>query len=116
MSLLSFFIPTAYAAANTASTQHASHASPWSTIIMLGVFFAIFYFLLIRPQSKRAKQQRELLASLGKGDEVVTSSGIIGRITDIEDNIVSLEIAKNTTIKVQKNAVSSTLPKGTFKD
>jgi preprotein translocase subunit YajC len=122
MSLLSFLIPTAYAdsvvpATNAATTTTAAHpqGSPWSTVIMLVVFFVIFYFLLIRPQSKRAKQQRQLLASLAKGDEVITMGGLMGKIVDIEDNIVSVEIAHNVVIKVQKPSVSSTLPKGTLK-
>ena len=120
MSILSTLIPTAYADTMTTTTSAAAaaptHQSPWSTIIMLVVFFAIFYFLLIRPQSKRAKAQRELLASVGRGDEVMTAGGLMGRITEIEDNIISLEIAKNVVIKIQKSSISATLPKGTIKD
>ena len=117
MSLLSLLIPTAYADTVAAPAAAAPHAqgSPWGTVIMLVVFFAIFYFLLIRPQSKRAKQQRQLLASLGKGDEVMTAGGLMGKIVEIDDNVVSIEIAHNVVIKVQKPSVTSTLPKGTLK-
>jgi len=106
-------IPTAFAAAPAAATS--SQASPWSTVIMLVVFFAIFYFLLIRPQSKKAKAQRAMLANLGKGDEVATSSGIMGKIVDIADTSVTLEIASNVNIQLQKGAISSVLPKGSVK-
>lgn len=104
---------TVYAAA-PASTAAAQH-SPWPTIAMLAVFFVIFYFLLIRPQSKRAKAQRELLANLGKGEEVMTSGGMMGKIIEIDQSIVSLEIANGVVIKVQKSAITGTLPKGTLK-
>ncbi len=114
MNLLSFFIPTAYADALPAAAP-TSASSPWGTIIMLLAFFAIFYFLLIRPQSKRAKEQRQLLASLGKGDEVMTAGGIMGRVADIEDTIIVLEIAHNVSIRVQKSSVTANLPKGTLK-
>ena len=97
--ILSLF-PTAYAADAAGA---APQSSPWTTIIMLVVMFAIFYFLLIRPQSKRAKAQRQLLSELGKGDEVMTAGGLMGRIAEIEDNIVSLEIAANVVIKIQKS-------------
>ena len=115
MSLLSILIPTAYAAdaAAPAAAQHAN--SPWGTVLMLVVFFAIFYFLLIRPQSKRAKAQRQLLASLGKGEEVVTAGGIMGRIAEIDDTMVGLEISKGVIIRIQKGSISGALPKGTLK-
>ncbi len=116
LNLLSFVIPTAYAdAAPVAVAPATSSSSPWATVVMLLIFFAIFYFLLIRPQSKRAKQQRELLASLGRGDEVMTAGGIMGKVTDIEDTMVSIEIAPNVVIKLQKASVTANLPKGTLK-
>tara|TARA_R110000868_G_scaffold362686_1_gene624860 strand:+ start:2319 stop:2660 length:342 start_codon:yes stop_codon:yes gene_type:complete len=107
------FFSTAYAAAAPAAGQHPQ-GSIWSTVIMLAVFFAIFYFLLIRPQQKRAKAQRELLAALGQGDEVVTNSGIVGQVKTIEDTFVHLEIAENVIIKIQKQAVTTVLPKGSL--
>ena len=112
MNLLSIFFSTAYADTAGAAPQQGS---PWTTVIMLVVMFAIFYFLLIRPQSKRAKAQRELLASIGKGDEVMTSGGIMGKIVEVEDTVLSLEIAPNVVIKIQKAAIANSLPKGTIK-
>ncbi len=114
MNLLSFFIPTAYADVAPAAAPTTA-SSPWGTIIMLLAYFAIFYFLLIRPQSKRAKEQRQLLANLGKGDEVMTAGGIMGRVADIEDTTISLEIAPNVSIRIQKSSVTANLPKGSLK-
>ncbi len=101
--------PTAYAQAAGAPAQ----GSPWSTVIMLVVFFAIFYFLLIRPQSKRAKAHREMVAALAVGDEVVTTGGIMGKIDAVDETAITVEIASNVKIKVQKAAIASVLPKGT---
>jgi preprotein translocase subunit YajC len=115
VNFISSFFSTAHAStAATTTTTAAHHSSPYSTVIMLVVFFVIFYFLLIRPQSKRAKQQRELLASIGQGDEVITSGGMMGKVTAIEDSIVSLEIANGVVIKVQKGSISGTMPKGSI--
>jgi preprotein translocase subunit YajC len=79
------------------------------------LMFVILYFLMIRPQMKKAKEHRSMLEALQKGDEVI-AVGILGRIEKITDNYVSLEIAPNTTIQVQKQAVTTLLPKGTIKD
>jgi preprotein translocase subunit YajC len=79
------------------------------------LMFVILYFLMIRPQMKKAKEHRSMLDALQKGDEVV-AVGILGKIEKITDNWVSLEIAPNTTIQVQKQAVTTLLPKGTIKD
>ena len=84
-------------------------------ILMLVMFVAIFYFMLIRPQQKRAKETQQMLAKLASGDEVVTSGGVMGRVSDINDSIVTLEIADGVRIKVQKAAVTQVLPKGTVK-
>jgi preprotein translocase subunit YajC len=85
------------------------------TILMLVMFVGIFYFMLIRPQQKRAKETRAMLEKLAAGDEVVTSGGLLGRVHDINDSIVTLEIADSVRIKVQKSAVTQVLPKGTIK-
>jgi preprotein translocase subunit YajC len=74
---------------------------------MIGAIFAIFYFLMIRPQQKRQKQQREMLASLKKGDTVITSGGLIGRITGLSDSVLTLELAERVRVKVLRSAVSS---------
>ncbi|WP_458524425.1 preprotein translocase subunit YajC [Onishia taeanensis] len=84
-------------------------------IVMLGGFVLIFYFLLWRPQAKRAKQHKQLIGGLSKGDEVVIGGGMLGRITKVTDEFIAMEIAEGTEINVQKNAVASVLPKGTIK-
>ena len=75
----------------------------------------LFFFMIIRPQMKAAKAQREMIAALQKGDEVVTSGGIVGKVTKVAESFVTIEIAANTEITVQKQAVQSALPKGTIK-
>ncbi|HYW90995.1 MAG TPA: preprotein translocase subunit YajC, partial [Gammaproteobacteria bacterium] len=77
--------------------------------------FILFYFLLIRPQVKRAKEHRKMVESLSKGDEVATNGGLLGRITEIGENYVELEIADQVVVKVQRQSVSNLLPKGTIK-
>ena len=84
-------------------------------LLFLGGFILIFYFLLIRPQSKRRKEHQALISSLNKGDEVVTAGGVIGSINKVEEDFVRLQVARNLEIRVQKSAVSATLPKGTLK-
>jgi preprotein translocase subunit YajC len=79
------------------------------------LMFVLLYFLLIRPQTKRAKEHRTMLEGLQKGDEVVTAGGALGRITKIGDQSVSVEIANNVEIQVQKPSIQSVLPKGTLK-
>ena len=79
------------------------------------VIFALFYFMLIRPQMKQAKQQKAMIDALKAGDEVATTGGVIGKITKVTDNFISIEIAANTTVNVQKHAVQTLLPTGTIK-
>jgi len=79
------------------------------------IIFVIFYFLLIRPQQKRAKEHREMVAKLAKGDEVVTNGGMLGRVTDMGESYLTVEIAEGVAIKVQRQAVTQVLPKGTVK-
>lgn len=90
--------------------------SPFPTIIMFAAFIAVFYFLLIRPQQKRQKQHREMVAALAKGDEVVTVGGTLGKITDLGENFITLEVAQGVEVKVQRTAVQTMMPKGTVKD
>ena len=84
-------------------------------LIFLGGFVLIFYFLLWRPQSKRAKEHKALLAALEKGSEVVTSGGIVGRVTKVTDEFTVLKISDGVEIPVQKQAIAAVLPKGTIK-
>jgi preprotein translocase subunit YajC len=99
---------------------HAADApagpSPLANIGMLVVFIAIFYFLLWRPQQKRAKEHRELVAALGKGDEIVTGGGLAGVVTKVTDDYVMVEVSAGNEVIVQRQAVATTLPKGTLKD
>ena len=108
---MSLLITEAVAASNAAAQQ----ASPWGSLIMLGGFILIFYFLLWRPQSKRAKEQRDLIGSLQQGDEVVTSGGLVGSISTVGDSFITLCVAKDLEVKLQKSAVTQALPKGTIK-
>jgi preprotein translocase subunit YajC len=89
--------------------------SMWGNLAMLAGFIAIFYFLIWRPQSKRAKEHRSLIGGLEKGSEVVTSGGIIGRVTKVQDEFLVIEVADKVELPVQKTAVAAELPKGTLK-
>ncbi len=84
-------------------------------LLFLGGFVLIFYFLLIRPQSKRRKEHAALVAALSKGDEVITAGGIVGSVTKVEDDFVKVQLASKLEVRIQKSAVSATLPKGTLK-
>lgn len=79
------------------------------------LMFVVLYFLMIRPQMKRQKEQKSMMDALGKGDEVVTAGGILGKITKVADGYLTIEIATGTEIVVQKNAITTLLPKGTIK-
>ena len=83
--------------------------------VMMGLFVVIFYFLLIRPQQKKQKEHQAMLGKLAAGDEVVTTGGILGRIVEITDNFITLEISEGVRIKVQRFHVTSLVPKGTLK-
>jgi preprotein translocase subunit YajC len=86
-----------------------------TSILPMVAIFAVFYFLLIRPQQKRAKETKAMLSALQKGDEVVTAGGIVGKISKITDQYAAVEIAPNVEISVQRSAISQLLPKGTIK-
>ncbi|MEN8216043.1 MAG: preprotein translocase subunit YajC [Pseudomonadota bacterium] len=85
-------------------------------LVMLIVLFVVFYFLLIRPQTKRAKEHKQMVESLAKGDEVVTNGGLLGKITSLGDNFVVLEVDSDTHLKVQRQAIATVMPKGTMKN
>jgi preprotein translocase subunit YajC len=104
-------IPDAMAQA-AGGTSAAGGATP---LIMMAVFVVIFYFLLIRPQQKKQKEHQAMLSKIAAGDEVVTAGGILGRVIEIGDNFLTIEIADNVRIKVQRFQVTSLVPKGTLK-
>jgi len=89
--------------------------SQFMPIIMMVVFVVIFYFLLIRPQQKKAKEHQALVSKLSSGDEVVTTGGILGKVTEVGDSFVTLEVADGVRMKVQKFQIGSLMPKGTLK-
>ena len=107
---------TALLPINQAYAEEAvTTASALPQLFLLVGFIAIFYFLIIRPQSKRAKAHKQLVANLSVGDEVATTSGLLGSITKITDDKVSLELADNLVVQMQKSHIASVLPKGTLK-
>jgi preprotein translocase subunit YajC len=87
----------------------------FESILLIGAMFAVLYFLMIRPQMKRAKEHKAMIDALQKGDEVVTAGGVLGRISKMGEGYVSVEIAPNVEIQVQRAAVQTVLPKGTIK-
>ncbi|MCL5051999.1 preprotein translocase subunit YajC [Acidithiobacillus acidisediminis] len=108
------FSPIATAYAATADAGGGSDSMIFQFLPLI-VIFAIFYFLLIRPQSKKAKAQRDMVAAIGKGDEVVSSGGLVGRVMQAGEEYLQIEIAENTVVKIQRSAVTMVLPKGTLK-
>jgi len=108
------FISNAYAQTTTAAADPGLMGN-LTTFAPLLIMFVVMYFLMIRPQQKRQKEAKAMMDALAKGDEVVTAGGILGRVTKVTETYVTLEIATNTELVVQKNAVTTLLPKGTLK-
>lgn len=106
---MNFFISDAMAA------DAAPQGGGLQLVIMVALFFGIMYFMIIRPQAKKAKEHNALLDSLGKGDEVVTSGGILGKITKLGDNFIEIKVSDSGTLKIQRNAITAVMPKGTLK-
>jgi len=106
---MDFFISDAWAQAGGTPAQ-----SGFASLIPLILIFVIFYFLLLRPQMKRAKEHKKMVAALAKGDEVVYTGGLLGRVTKVDDNFAAVEIADGVVVRVQKSAITSMLPKGTL--
>ena len=84
-------------------------------LIFIVVIFVVFYFLLIRPQQKRAKEHRALVEGLSKGDEVVTNGGLLGKVTEVGESFLTVELAEGTSVHVQRMSVAQVMPKGTIK-
>ncbi len=106
---MSFFISDAYAAAPAAQ-------GPGMEGMIFPVAILLFlYLFIIRPQSKKTKEQKQMLAALSKGNEVVTTGGVLGKVAEFDENFVKLEVADNTFITVQRHAVANMMPKGTYK-
>ena len=95
--------------------QNAGGGDPFLSFLPLIVIFVVFYFILIRPQTKKQKEHQEMINALEVGNEVVTAGGILGKIQEMSENYVNLEIAENVTIKIQRQTISSLLPKGTIR-
>lgn len=103
---------------NIISNAYAQSSSPsdggMSMLIMVGIFFIIMYFMIIRPQNKRVKEHNKLIESLSNGTEVVVSNGIMGKIIKMKDDVVELEVSQGINIKVRKNSITTVLPKGSI--
>ncbi|CAL4326196.1 preprotein translocase subunit YajC [Buchnera aphidicola] len=108
---MNFFIQSAHAAVN-----QSSEGNSYSLIFMLVIFLLIFYFMLFRPQQKKDKEHKNLMDSLSQGDEVITTSGLLGRINKITKNgYIALQLNDNTEVFIKKDFIASSLPKGTLK-
>jgi len=106
---MDFFISNAWAQAP------AGQPDPFMSFLPLILIFVIFYFLLIRPQSKRAKEHKKMVSELKAGDEVVTGGGLLGRITEVGEQFIKVEVADGVVVKVQRQTVVGVMPKGTLK-
>ena len=109
---MSFFISDALAAGPEAAAQ----GDPLMSLILPIGLVALFYFMLIRPQSKRAKEHKAMVSSVQKGEEVVTNGGVLGKIIKVGESFITLEVSADTTIHIQKSAIQNIMPKGTIKD
>lgn len=100
------------AAAGTTPTPQADGTF---SLIMIAAIFVLFYFMLIRPQNKRAKEHRDLISKLKKGDEIITSGGILAKVVSLDEQYIKISLAEGVEINLQRGAVSAVLPKGTLK-
>ncbi len=110
---MSFFISDAMAEAAPAVAQAQD---PIAALLPFVILFVVFYFLLIRPQSKRAKEHKAMVEAVGKGDEVITQGGLYGKVTEVSEEYLQVQLADNVEVKVQRGAITSLLPKGTIKN
>lgn len=98
-----------------ALAQDAAPGSSLVSFLPIIIIFVLFYFVLIRPQNKRQKEHRQMVDALTAGDEIVSGGGILGKVTDVGDQFVTVEIANNVSVKLQKHTIAQVLPKGTIK-
>jgi preprotein translocase subunit YajC len=110
---MDFLIPSAHAAG--AAPAAAPGGGGLQFIIMMVVLFGLMYFMMIRPQMKRQKELKKMISELAKGDEVITNGGMVGRIDAMDESFISLEVASNVIVRIQRQAISAVLPKGTLK-
>ena len=94
--------------------QGADAGGSLFSLLPLVVIFVLFYFLLIRPQQKRAKQHKEMVAALKKGEEIVTNGGLLGKVTEVSDNFVTVEVSSGLNVRIQRQSISQVMPKGTY--
>ena len=109
---MSLLISDAIAAAGTTASPQADGTF---SLIMIAAIFVLFYFMLIRPQNKKAKEHRELISRLKKGDEIVTSGGMLAKVVNLDEQYIKVSVAEGVEISLQKGAVIAALPKGTLK-
>ena len=86
------------------------------SLLPLALIFVLFYFLLIRPQQKKKKEHKDMVAAMKVGDEVATNGGLLGKVTDLDDNLVTLDVAMGVNFQIQRHAIAQMVPKGTFKE
>ena len=108
---MSFFISDAMAA----DVAHGAQTDGTFSMIMIAAIFVLFYFMLIRPQNKRAKEHKALVDNLKKGDEIITSGGILAKVASLDEQYIKVTVAEGFDITLQRSAVSAVLPKGTLK-
>ena len=113
--MFDFLMPKGIAADEAATATQAASQPGYEGLIFPVALIVIFYFLLIRPQQKRNKDHKKMVAAAAKGDEVVTSGGVLGKITEVGDHFITLEIGNNMSVQVLKSSISSVMPKGTYK-
>lgn len=105
---MNWFIQDAWA-------QAGDQPDPLISFLPLILIFVVFYFFLIRPQNKRQKEHREMVANLGVGDEVVTAGGVLGKVTEIKEQFIRVEVADGVQLRVQRHTIGAVMPKGTMK-
>ena len=109
---MSFFMSNAWA---DTATAPAAQADGTFSMVMIAAIFILFYFMLIRPQNKRAKEHRALISKLQKGDEIITSGGFLAKVVGLDDQYLKVSLAEGLEVSLQRSAVSTVLPKGTLK-